>query len=166
MENKFSSLEKMNREFEKRFTPSMEIHGSPEMYFDFENKCTFYPNADQLRECMTEYATMINHARELSNCTDDADEASSWMLYNSELLLGYLVRSTPDAIHACKDIAQTIADGAKHLLIKASDSFLDQYSRLITIGNLLEENQAAEFSYTEEDSKPDNVIDLDEYRKL
>ncbi len=160
MENKFSSLEKMVREFEERFTPSMEIYGSSEVYFDFENKCTFYPNADQLRECMTEYAKMIDHARVLSTCTDDADEASSWMLFNSELLLGYLVRSTPEDLQACKDIAQTIADGAKHLLIKASDSFLDQYSRLITIGNLLEENQVAEFSYMDEDSKPDNVVDL------
>lgn len=161
MENKFSSLEKMVREFEKRFTPSMEIYGSSEVYFDFENKCTFYPNADQLRECMNEYAKMINHARVLSTCTDDADEASSWMLYNSELLLGYLVRSTPENIKACKDVAQNIADGAKHLLIKAGDSYLDQYARLITIGNLLSEHGIAEFNYNEKDSKPDNVIDID-----
>ena len=161
MENKFSSLEKMVREFEKRFTPSMEIYGSSEVYFDFQNKCTFYPSADQLRECMTEYAKMIDHARVLSTCTDDADEASSWMLFNSELLLGYLVRSTPENMQACKDVAQTIADGAKHLLVKASDSFLDQYARLITIGNLLSEHGIAEFSYSEEDSKPDNVIDID-----
>ena len=161
MENKFSSLEKMVREFEEHFTPSMEIYGSSEVYFDFESKCTFYPNADQLQECMNEYAKMIDHARVLSTCTDDADEASSWMLYNSELLLGYLVRSTPENMQACKDVAQTIADGAKHLLIKAGDSYLDQYARLITIGNLLSEHGIAEFNYSEEDSKPDNVIDLD-----
>ncbi len=162
MENKFSSLEKMVREFEKRFTPSMEIYGSSEVYFDFQNKCTFYPNAGQLRECMTEYAKMIDHARTLSTCTDDADDASSWMLYDSELLLGYLVRSSSENIKACKDAAQTIADGAKYLLVKASDSFLDQYARLIMIGSLMEENKIAEFSYTEEDSKPDNVIDQDQ----
>lgn len=161
MENKFSSLEKMVREFEKRFTPSMEIYGSSEVYFDFENKCTFYPNADQLQECMTEYAKMIDHARVISTCTDEADDASSWMLFNSELLLGYLIRSSKENIQACRESAQIIANGAKHLLIKASDSYIDQYSRLIEIGNLLKENRIAEFSYTEEDSKPDNMIDFD-----
>jgi|CXWL01.1.fsa_nt_gi hypothetical protein len=161
MENKFSSLEKIVRKFEERFTPSMDIYGSSELYFDFENKCVFYPNADQLQECMNEYAKMINHARGLSTCTDDADEASSWMLFNSELLLGYLIRSSSQNIKTCKDSAQIIADGAKHLLVKAGDSYLDQYARLITIGNLLSEYGIAEFSYREEDSKPDNGIDID-----
>ena len=161
MQNKFSSLEKMVREFEKRFTPSMEIYGSSEVYFDFQNKCTFYPNADQLRECMAEYAKMIDHARVLSTCTDDADEASSWMLFNSELLLGYLVRSNSENIKACKESAQIIANGAIHLLLKADDPFLDQYARLITIGNLLSEHGVAEFNYREEDSKPDNFIGID-----
>ena len=124
MQSKFSTLVEKVHAFEERFTPSIEEYGSSELYFDFENKCRFRPTPQQLRECMGAYADMIGLAASLTQTRDDADEATSQMLYNSELLLGYLERSQPVDILACKDVAQLIADSAKYLLVKADDPFL------------------------------------------
>jgi hypothetical protein len=75
------------------------------------------------------------------------------MLFNSELLLGYLERSQPADILACKDAAQVIADAAKYLLVKTDDPFLDQNGRLIVLGHLLAQYAGVEFSYNYEDSE-------------
>ena len=102
---------------------------------------------------MDAYADMIGLAASLTQTRDDSDEATSQMLFNTELLLGYLERSQPDAILACKDAAQTIADSAKYLLVKADDPFLDQNGRLISLGHLLAQHAGVEFSYRYEDSE-------------
>ncbi len=153
MQSKFSDLIEESHAFEERFTPSIEEYGSSELYFDFQDKCSFYPTPQQLRECMNAYADMIELAASLTQTRDDSDEATSQMLFNSELLLGYLERSQPDAILACKDMAQPIADSAKYLLVKADDPFLDQNGRLISLGHLLTQYAGAEFSYSYEDSE-------------
>ena len=153
MQSKFSTLVEKVRAFEERFTPSIEEYGSSELYFDFENKCRFRPTPQQLRECMGAYADMIGLAASLTQTRDDADEATSQMLYNSELLLGYLERSQPADILVCRDVAQLIADSAKYLLVKADDPFLDQNGRLISLGHLLTHYAEVEFSYSYEDSE-------------
>ena len=153
MQPKFSVLVEKSRAFEERFTPSIEEYGSSELYFDFQNQCSFYPTPQQLRECMDAYADMIGLAASLTQTRDDSDEATSQMLFNTELLLGYLERSQPDAILACKDAAQTIADSAKYLLVKADDPFLDQNGRLISLGHLLAQHAGVEFFYRYEDSE-------------
>ena len=153
MQPKFSTLIEKSRAFEERFTPSIEEYSSSELYFDFQNQCSFYPTPQQLRECMYAYADMIGLAASLTQTRDDSDEATAQMLFNSELLLGYLERSQPEAILACKDVAQPIADSAKYLLVKADDPFLDQNGRLISLGQLLAQYAGVEFSYRYEDSE-------------
>lgn len=153
MQPRFSTLVEKVRAFEERFTPSIEEYGSSELYFDFENKCRFRPTPQQLRECMDAYADVVGLAASLTQTRDDSDEATSWLLNSSELLLGYLERSTPAAILACKDAAQPISDSAKYLLVRADDPFLDQNGRLISLGQLLAEHAGAEFSYSYEDSE-------------
>ncbi len=153
MQPKFSVLIDKSRAFEERFTPSIEEYGSSELYFDFQNQCSFYPTPQQLRECMDAYADMIGLAASLTQTREDSDEATSQMLFNSELLLGYLERSQPADILACRDMAQLIADSAKYLLVKADDPFLDQNGRLISLGHLLTQYAGVEFSYSYEDSE-------------
>lgn len=153
MQPKFSVLIEKSRTFEERFTPSIEEFGSSELYFDFQNKCSFYPTPQQLRDCMDAYADMIGLAASLTQTRDDSDEATSQMLFNSELLLGYLERSQPANILACKGAAQVIVDAAKYLLVKADDPFLDQNGRLISLGHLLTRYAGVEFSYSYEDSE-------------
>ena len=102
---------------------------------------------------MDAYTDMIRLAASLTQTRDDSGEATSQMLFNSELLLGYLERSQPDAILACKDVAQPIADSAKYLLVMADDPFLDQNGRLISLGQLLAQYAGVEFSYRYEDSE-------------
>ena len=153
MQPKFSALIEKSRAFEERFTPSIEEFGSSELYFDFQNQCSFYPTPQQLRECMDAYTDMIRLAASLTQTRDDSGEATSQKLFNSELLLGYLERSQPDAILACKDVAQPIADSAKYLLVMADDPFLDQNGRLISLGQLLAQYAGVEVSYRYEDSE-------------
>lgn len=102
---------------------------------------------------MDAYADMIGLAASLTQTRDDSDEATSQMLFNSELLLGYLERSQPADILACQDAAQVIVDAAKYLLVKADDPFLDQNGRLISLGHLLARYAGVEFSYSYEDSE-------------
>lgn len=158
MEAKFLSLAEKVRAFEERFTPSIEEYGSSELYFDFENKCSFRPTAAQLRECMDAYAGMVSLAASLAQTREDSDESTGWLLNSSELLLGYLERSHPLSIAACKPAAQVIAVAAKQLLILADDPFLDQNGRLISLGHLLAENAGVEFSYRYEDFEPEEDI--------
>ncbi|MFZ5881626.1 MAG: hypothetical protein ACOY0R_19855, partial [Chloroflexota bacterium] len=72
MEAKFLPLAEKVRAFEERFTPSIKEYGSSEMYFDFDNKCSFYPTAAQLRECMDAYAAMIALAASLTQTRKDS----------------------------------------------------------------------------------------------
>lgn len=158
MEAKFLPLAEKIRAFEEKFTPSIKEYGSSEMYFDFENKCNFYPTTAQLRDCMDAYAAMIALAASLTQTREDSDESTGWLLNSSELLLGYLGRSHPLSIAACKPAAQVISVAAKQLLTLAEDPFLDQNGRLISLGHLLAEQAGIEFSYEYEDSEPEEDI--------
>jgi hypothetical protein len=77
MQSKFAVLAEKSRAFEERFTPSIEEFGSSELYFDFQNKCSFYPTPQQLRDCMDAYADMIGLAASLTQTRGDSDEATS-----------------------------------------------------------------------------------------
>jgi len=156
MFEKFIPLAKLAEIFEEHFQPSSEKYGSSELYHDYANQSSFYPNAKQTRDCLIEYTKLIELAVSLTQTRADADTAADYLMNASELLLGYFERCDPKSILEYKHAAQITADSAKYLLLRAKDTDLDQSHRLIAVGQWLAENAGIEFTYSYKDTETDN----------
>ncbi len=88
MDLEYKKREKIRSEFVKRFLPR-GLRSGHGLLFDFQKPCDFRPDANQLKECMGGYLTLL---RNIPNNTS-GEIRGGRMLDASELVLAYLGRS-------------------------------------------------------------------------
>ncbi len=145
MDPEYKKREKIRSEFVKRFLPR-GLRSGHGLLFDFQKPCDFRPDANQLKECVGGYLTLLRNVP--SNASGEI--RGGRMLDASELVLAYLGRSNeknriqlPDNI--VKEVLLIIdallsdiqkkseADGIRYLNLDGCKRIWD-IARLLSVG--------------------------------
>lgn len=124
MDPEYKNREKIRLKFVKRFLPE-GVRSGHGLLFDFQKACDFKPDANQLKECMDGYLTLLR------NIPGNASEEirGGRMLDASELALAYLSRSNEDDRRLLPD------NMVKELTLKINTLLYDMKEKSETYGD-------------------------------
>jgi len=124
MDPEYKKREKIRSEFVKRFLPR-GVRSGHGLMFDFQKPCDFRPDANQLKECMCGYLTLLRNIP--SNASGEI--RGGRMLDASELVLAYLSRSN------INDRLQLPDNNVKELILRIETLLSDVKQECETVGH-------------------------------